>query len=354
MELGYTARLSRVPTAVLIAMATLAAGCGGDVTAYYTVNPRPTVGITLRPQTPSATRPPTATFTPETPSATPTITSTPTVSATATVTGTSTTTATVTPTVPPTITPTPSQTPTGTATPTPSTAATATAIPTASATSTPTHTASPSATATASPTASLAPTDTATATPTAPDNPTSTPTPPAATLTPSGTPTPTATPALPTPTPTSGSAASCGNGFIEPGETCETCAQDCVVGACTPGTPQRSFRIDLGYPGGSPKPGSVTVLLGYRSTLVSLPNPPTPRFTSFPSNTLRGVTGLGYAARVVASRGLGFDAARLFVVNFDSCSGSAAPSIADFGCTVEGCGSATGSIDGCTCTVRVP
>lgn len=127
-----------------------------------------------------------------------------------------------------------------------------------------------------------------------------------------------------------------------------------MIGPCTASaTPVRPFRVNLGYPAG-PKPGSVTVLVGYKSTLVTLPTPPNPQFTQFPSNTTRGITNLGYAARVVASRALGFDAGKLLLVNFYSCSGQPAPTVEQFGCTVEGCANATGPIDGCTCTVATP
>lgn len=227
-------------------------------------------------------------------------------------------------------------------------------------------------------------------TPTVPRPPTATPAPitPDPTATRTDTRTPTGTPTF-TPTPTPRGSV-CGDGVIGAGERCcisqpgasppacdvfcqpaagceegyiccppaVTCPGDCVVGPCTVPTPAtlRTYNVNLAYPPGR-KPESVTILLGYKSSKVSLPgsgSTPASRFTSWPSNTARGFNDLNYAVRVVATRAVGFDVGRLFTVNFDGCSGQSAPTAAEFGCTVEGCGSATGAIADCTCSVSVP
>ncbi len=145
------------------------------------------------PPTPTPTDTPTNTPT-NTPSATPT--KTPTVS---------TNTPTSTPTATPTTTPTNTPTSTPTATPTSTPTSTPTATPTTTPTNTPTPTRTPTATATSTPTR------------TATNSPTSTPT-----VTPTKTPTevPTKTPTS-SPTSTATSPPLCGNGVINPGETCD-------------------------------------------------------------------------------------------------------------------------------------
>lgn len=171
------------------------------------------------------------------------------------------------------------------------------------------------------------------------------------------TPTPTNTPpgGATTATPTSGGG-NCGNGFLEPGETCANCAADCVVSPCTAVAPTPSFAIHLNSPLGS-VPTTVTVLLGYQSDLVSIPGsgnatmvrqrityPAPPPFPQEPND-------LNYALRLVVGRNAGFTNGLFATVRFDRCSGAPAPTAADFGCTVEACAGSGGPIAGCTCTV---
>jgi cysteine-rich repeat protein len=200
------------------------------------------------------------------------------------------------------------------------------------------------------PAPSATPTETATATPTS----TTTPTP-----FPSGVPTFTPAPtdtATPTATPT---ARPCGNGLLEPDETCETCPEDCVPRACEPSTETSDWQVDFASEVGT-SPTSVTVFLAYRSAVVSIPGsgfaptvrqrvivPPPPPFLFTPND-------LDYALRVVLSRTGGLAQGPLFTVRFDRCEGAPPPDSADFVCSVEGCAGAGGSIDGCTCFVRQP
>jgi cysteine-rich repeat protein len=191
------------------------------------------------------------------------------------------------------------------------------------------------------------PTDTVTQTPTT----TSTPTP-----LPSGvstfTPVPTAT-ATPTLTPTR---RPCGNGLLEPDETCESCPEDCVPQPCEPTT---DWAVDFVSSTGT-SPTSVTILLAYRSSVVNIPGsgfaptvrqrvtvPPPPPFLFTPND-------LDYALRVVLSRTTGLQQGLLFTVRFDRCQGAPTPDRFDFSCSVEGCAGAGGSIEGCECTVRSP
>jgi hypothetical protein len=134
----------------------------------------------------------------------------------------------------------------------------------------------------------------------------------------------------------------CGNGFLEPGERCTSCPADCLIGACTATTPLRTFAVNYSASAGQDVTG-ITVRLGYRSTLVSLPGSGSAstvaaRVKNKPANAIATVYDFNYALRVVLSRSSPpFPAGRLFTVDFDSCSGAAAPSASDFGCTVEGC-----------------
>lgn len=216
-------------------------------------------------------------------------------------------------------------------------------------------TAPPSATPTPA-VGSATPTATRTATAA---NPTATNTaggnPPTSTRTSTATATRTATATF---TATTGSS-SCGNGFLQPGETCANCPADCVISPCTPTSPTPSFAVQLASPLGS-VPTTVTVLVGYQSDLVSLPGsgnattvrqrityPPPPPFPQEPND-------LNYALRLVVGRSAGFPNGLFATVRFDRCQGAPAPLAADFGCTVEACAGTGGPIVGCTCTVTTP
>jgi len=276
---------------------------------------------------------PTATATP---APTDTVPPSPTASATGTATGTRTATANA------------SATATGTATDTP--------LPGPTSTATDTFTPSaPTATSTETATATITPTVTDTATVT--DTPTVTPT-PTITVTPSETFTPSQTP---TPTPCS---SVCGNGILEVCESCGTCPADCAVLTCnSPGAPMQQFRVDFQAPLGT-SPSAVSTLVGFRSNRVSLPASAGSRVTNRPSGTSQLVNNLESptppatpipALRVLIQGNSGtlIQNGRLFLVNFDTCSGAMAVTPADFGCQVESCGSSFGPIAGCTCVVTM-
>jgi hypothetical protein len=267
-------------------------------------------------------------------------------------------TATRTPTVTHTLAPTGTRTLTSTIAVTATGTATATNAPPASPTAT--DTSSPEPSVTASPTSVTSPSDTATATPTqtidatftVTAEPTATSTPPVAlTATASPTRTPTRTP-VPT-------ANTCGNGFLQQGETCASCPADCTVSACTATTTMVTFQVQFKRPLGT-MPTAATTLLGYRSNRASLPGSgmvttvrqrvtyPSP----LPNST--AISDLDYAVRVVIGRTAGLSDGLLYSVKFDRCQGAPAVTAADFGCTVEACAGAGGPIAGCTCTVTGP
>ncbi len=218
--------------------------------------------------------------------------------------------------------------------------------------------------ATATPTG----TTTVTRTPTATSADTPTPVGPSATPTDTplgGIPTATATftgTATPTPTPTPTVGVVCGNGLLEAGETCTSCPADCVVGACTPIATTQAFAIDFTRPG-SASVSSISALVAYRSTRLSIPGSGTAGSVTArvvapappPNPFIRN--DLNYAVRIVATRTGGWNppTSLLATITFDLCSGQPAPTLNDLACTIEGCTGLGGNpFDGCSCTVRLP
>lgn len=152
--------------------------------------------------------------------------------------------------------------------------------------------------------------------------------------------------------------AACGNGVLEEGEDCQSCATDCTVRSCTATAPPFIVQTSIALPTGRTA-SSVTVRLAYRSDRLSLPGKGADtsirdRVTGFPSGTFSAVNDLGYALRVVASVANGIAPGPLFTAAFDPCQGAQAPTLADVACVVEGCGSQTGLVTGCTCTLAAP
>jgi len=238
-------------------------------------------------------------------------------------------------------------------------------------------------------------TPTATSTPVAPTPAatqtltlTSTPT-PSVTLAPTAVPQSTATPtptvtftatAAPAATPTARPAV-CGNGVLENGETCAKCAADCKVKSCTPTSTVATFFVAF-EPAPTTSATSVTALVGYNSAVVSVPGKgtgscnagsnngkacnggadcpggqcvqPKSRVKNAPPASFIAANDFDYALSVVVTRSSQIAPGRIFSVDFDTCQGAAAPTLLNFGCTVTGCASSFGPIDGCSCTVVTP
>lgn len=152
-------------------------------------------------------------------------------------------------------------------------------------------------------------------------------------------------------------AADCGNGIIEPGESCETCPDDCEILTCTAGTESLTFDVNFEAPFGE-TPTSVTTLVAHRTDILMIPGTgigPTvvQRIGSRPSGSSLIANDLDYAVRAVLNRTAGLDNGRIFTIRFDVCQGETATA-ADLACTVEGCSGSFGLIDGCTCSVALP
>jgi cysteine-rich repeat protein len=148
----------------------------------------------------------------------------------------------------------------------------------------------------------------------------------------------------------------CGNGVIDPGETCDDgntdnadlCPSDCVIDACTPivggtlvsavlsfqspGVPIAGFKILIDYPEGK---------LDYASAvpLVSGFLPP---------------QDYGHALLVIRAAASGIDSGPVLRTRYNACQGAPAATNADFGCEVlEAVDDATNLVDGVTCTVTL-
>ncbi|HUI28292.1 MAG TPA: hypothetical protein VL403_19585, partial [Candidatus Kryptonia bacterium] len=163
----------------------------------------------------------------------------------------------------------------------------------------------------------------------------------------------------------------CGNGLLESGElctmcvpddqscchTCDVCPADCEVKSCSAAAPTHTVAVSFAAPTSQDVTG-LTIVLGYRSDVVSLPgtgadSSASARVKNRPSNTIFSAFDLDYALRAVLSRSNAFKPGQIFTVDFDGCSGSAAPTVADFGCSVVGCANSFGDVDGCSCSVSL-
>jgi cysteine-rich repeat protein len=186
---------------------------------------------------------------------------------------------------------------------------------------------------------------------------------------PADTPTETSTPV---PTVTPGGTPVCGNGIIEPGETCDdgntmdgdNCPADCVIHDCQFTSTTLNVDTAVVLPG-DVTAGVLQVFLRYPDGVVGLPghgpdainvisNLPDDAFTTT-------VNDVDYGVRVIV---LGPDgltlgttpAGLLFSTQFSLCAGAPAPVAADFHCTVENATTAdnTDVTGTTTCSVTLP
>lgn len=169
-----------------------------------------------------------------------------------------------------------------------------------------------------------------------------------ATRTPTNTPTASPTATLPP--------SSCGNGLLQPGETCVSCPVDCEVAACTPSGSTFTFAVALG---GARAPTDAAVELAYRSAVISIPGSGNDvtvrqrvRFAPPPPTTFV-VNDRDYAVDIASMRANGLPAAPspFATARFDGCSGAAAPTVDDLSCIVIRCADASGTIGDCRCIV---
>jgi cysteine-rich repeat protein len=163
------------------------------------------------------------------------------------------------------------------------------------------------------------------------------------------TPTPTAAPPTVTPTPTATPrTAACGDGLLNPDETCDSCAADCQPQACAAGGAAVPVTVSLALPSQATR---VELSLAYRTDTVILPPPLASRVRSLttPAIPLRSTDAGGYRLTVVAQSSA-IQSGAFVGVQFDACGGAPAPAADDFACVVTTCRSGTTDIADCTCS----
>jgi hypothetical protein len=148
----------------------------------------------------------------------------------------------------------------------------------------------------------------------------------------------------------------CGNGFLDLGETCEACPQDCAVTSCTAGKPIRFYQIVLEPPPGE-NVSSVTIMIPYRGDVVSIPGSGPAaevqnRVTHAPSGSLIAAHDWDNGIRVVLTDPSGLKPGPLFTVGFDSCANAPPPSDTAVRCVVEGCANSDRTFEDCGCSLR--
>lgn len=150
------------------------------------------------------------------------------------------------------------------------------------------------------------------------------------------------------------SSATCGNKLLEADETCAQCAADCTVQSCRPGQQRATFDVVF-TPPETPDVSAASVLIGYRSDLLSLPGKGMEtsvksRLTA-PNRAVMAFNDVDFALRVVAGRPKAIPAGVLVTIEFDRCEGAPDPTVADLSCAVESCAGSTGPTDGCRCSI---
>ncbi|HYD47417.1 MAG TPA: DUF4215 domain-containing protein [Terriglobales bacterium] len=177
--------------------------------------------------------------------------------------------------------------------------------------------------------------------------------PPTSTATATATATPTALP-------------SCGNGAVDPGETCDdgntldrdACPRDCNIAACDAGDERVNVLVSYSTPGGR-EPSSLSVLLTYPDGVVSIPGSRSDvsvreRVTGTPAGAIAARNDLDYQLRLVLSLAPSIPAGPLFAVQFDLCRASDSPVSSSFGCEIERASDRNGPItSGVECEVSV-
>jgi cysteine-rich repeat protein len=168
-------------------------------------------------------------------------------------------------------------------------------------------------------------------------------------------PTPTAPPPPPSPTPTATAApAACGDGLLSADETCSGCPADCTAQPCAASGDLAVVSVSLQLP---VQASQISFALFYRTSTVSLPQPPSGRVSSLTTASipLRANVVDGYRVTVVSPGGQKIDSGPFAAVRFDRCAAAPAPTAQDFVCRVTVCKAGDGSaLSGCACAASPP
>jgi len=161
----------------------------------------------------------------------------------------------------------------------------------------------------------------------------------------------------------------CGNGRVEPGETCDdgntkdgdVCPSKCRIEVCQPTSTRFDVSVSVALPADVPV-GGVVVLLDYPEGRVSLPGSGheqtvRARFTNTPAGFMTATYDLDYAVREVVAMNKTLRSGELYRASFDLCAGATPPQAADFACRVEQASGPGGNNlppAGITCAVKLP
>ena len=150
------------------------------------------------------------------------------------------------------------------------------------------------------------------------------------------------------------SSATCGNKLLDADETCAQCPADCTTQPCRAGQQRAKFEVVF-TPPETPDVSAASILIGYRSDLLSLPGKGMDtsvksRLTA-PNHDVMAFNDVDFALRIVAGHPKAIPAGVLVTVEFDRCEGAPAPTVADLSCAVESCAGSTGPSDGCRCSI---
>ena len=158
----------------------------------------------------------------------------------------------------------------------------------------------------------------------------------------------------------------CGNGVVDPGETCDdgnrldddACPSNCVIAACTLEAGS-SVPIDIVVNPSPDGPGVAGVIffLDYPEGKIGLPGSGrvNERVRNTPRGALVATNDRDYGIRVVVAATSDLPTERVMTLDFERCEGASPPTAADFGCTVIEAADRFGTeLEGVTCGVIVP
>jgi cysteine-rich repeat protein len=172
---------------------------------------------------------------------------------------------------------------------------------------------------------------------------------------------------LPTTTTTT-LAGKCGNGMVDPGETCDdgnvndgdSCPHNCHIDSCIP-QPASSQTVDVTFtPPAGKQVAGLTLLVDYPEGRVIIPGSGDDpavvgSITHLPFGALSQPNDLDYALLESIVKGTALTPGRALTIQFETCACSTAPSAADFTCTVLDASDPDGvTVAGVTCAVVVP
>jgi cysteine-rich repeat protein len=159
----------------------------------------------------------------------------------------------------------------------------------------------------------------------------------------------------------------CGNGKIEPGETCDdgntkdgdSCPSNCRIERCTETNATRRFGVFLEGPAETDVQG-VTIFVRYPEAKIAIPSggsddPVKSSISDTAPDILQVPNDLDYGLREVMVGTKAFHPGRLFTIQFRDCEGATAPAASELHCSVEDASDSAGAhVPDLHCSVRNP